>query len=77
MTPPKRTKGARRKPVAQPREGKARGRPASGRERVAVTLLMPAVLRRELRIAAAREEREMSEILEDALTAYLESKPNS
>jgi hypothetical protein len=41
---------------------------------VAVTLLLPAELRRELRIAAAKEEREMSEIFEDALAAYLKSR---
>jgi hypothetical protein len=50
------------------------GRPVSGRERVAVTLLLPPDLRRELRILKAKDDREMSDILEDALRAYLKER---
>ena len=50
------------------------GRPVTQRTRVAVTLLLPPDLRRELRILKAKDDREMSDILEDALRAYLKAR---
>ncbi len=50
------------------------GRPVSERGRVAVTLLLPPELRRELRILKAKDDRDMSDILEAALRAYLKDR---
>jgi hypothetical protein len=50
------------------------GRPMASRSRVAVTLLLPPELRRQLRILGATEDREMSDIVEDALLAYFKTR---
>ena len=71
-------KGAKRAP-ATPEKAPARrpGRPRREEPRERLAVLLPPELKRELRIRAIDEDRDVSDVVIDAVRGYLRRKPAS